>query len=48
VIVGPPTFGWFVDQTESYVLAWRILAALNAANAALMLLIHERSVKRPV
>jgi predicted MFS family arabinose efflux permease len=48
VIVGPPTFGWFVDQTESYTLAWRILAALNAANAALMLLIDERSVKRSV
>jgi nitrate/nitrite transporter NarK len=36
VIVGPPLFGLLVDSSSSYTLAWRLLAALNLANALLI------------
>lgn len=47
IMVGPPFFGFVVDQSESgsYRLAWFIMAALSALSVALLLAL--RGPKRP-
>lgn len=43
VILGPPLFGLVVDLTESYALAWRLVAVLGLLNLFGLLLVRERS-----
>ncbi len=41
-IVGPPVFGYIVDTTGSYSLAWWFLTACSVGAVALMALVRER------
>jgi MFS family permease len=40
-IIGPPVFGYIVDTTGSYRLAWQLLALLAAVAAVLLLFVRE-------
>lgn len=43
IISGPPLFGWLVDATGSYRLAWVALGAVLAASTGLLAFVRERS-----
>lgn len=41
VLLGPPLFGWMVDVTESYRLAWLLLAVITLTATLLLRFIQE-------
>jgi sugar phosphate permease len=41
-VVGPPFFGWIVDTTSSYTLAWISLGLVSSACVLLLLLVNEQ------
>jgi ACS family hexuronate transporter-like MFS transporter len=41
ILIGPPTFGYIVDITHSYTMAWSIFGICTGVAAALMMLIRE-------
>ncbi|MBI3977788.1 MAG: MFS transporter [Chloroflexi bacterium] len=47
IIVGPPAFGFLVDQTRDWRLAWSVLAVLLAAGAATVLPVRETGLAHP-
>lgn len=45
VVVGPPLFGYIVDVTRSYQLAWATHAVLAVVEVALLLWVNRRSAR---
>ncbi|MFC2065941.1 MFS transporter [Chloroflexota bacterium] len=43
IVFGPPLFGYIVDTTHSYTIAWTVFGILAAIGGALMILIREPS-----
>lgn len=41
IIFGPPAFGYLVDHSGSYRLAWLVLAGILTVGAGLLLLVRE-------
>lgn len=46
VLVGPPLFGWVVDRTGSYPLAWALLAGTLATGVLLLSRVDEPGKRR--
>jgi cyanate permease len=41
VVAGPPTFGYIVDRTGSYQIAWQLLAVIAIIAAVSILFVRE-------
>ncbi|MFC1951502.1 MFS transporter, partial [Chloroflexota bacterium] len=44
-VVGPPSFGYIVDTTDSYQVGWQLLAVSAAVAAILLLFVREEKGK---
>ena len=42
ILIGPPTFGFLVDLTDAYTVAWGFLAASTAVGLAAVLILRRR------